>query len=77
MPCCCYGCNNKGREIIMDRTKLSEALREYRKKHSLTHYDMTKLLGCHVNTYRLWEMGVSTPGEDYKPKIDKLLKRGS
>ena len=61
----------------MDRDKLSDALKQYRKRNGLTHYDMAKLLGCHVNTYRLWEMGVSSPGTEYKPKLEKMLSRGA
>jgi len=58
----------------MERKELAVKLRNYRKANNLTQYDLAIELGCHINTYRLWEQGVSTPGEELQLKLEEILK---
>ncbi len=57
----------------MTRKEIGDALLKYRKHHKLTHYQMVDLIGCHVNTYRLWERGMSSPGLEFLPKVMEII----
>lgn len=49
--------------------------REFRKRHKLTQNQMAFELSVHVQTYILWERGVSYPNDENKLKLKNFLKR--
>jgi len=50
-----------------------------RKQLGFNQSDMARLLGVHINTYRLWETGLGKPNEENMIKLKKMLqiKEGS
>ena len=50
-------------------------LRDFRKKYGITQMDMCVLVGVSLNTYILWEKGISTPNPENQEKIDKVIAR--
>ena len=62
---------------IMSRKKeLSEKLRGFREANDLTQYDMARMLGCSIATYRNWELQIGYPNEAYQEKLKELMRRG-
>jgi DNA-binding XRE family transcriptional regulator len=48
-------------------------LKENRLKLKLTQTDMAKAVGVSLNTYQLWEKGVSTPKPENEQKLKEVL----
>ena len=56
----------KGKELALK-------LKEYRKHHGLTQYDIVELMNVPLATYRIWESGAGNPNEENSEKIAKIL----
>lgn len=51
-------------------------LKEQRVKKGMTQVDVAKAVGVSLVTYRLWEESASTPKEENKKKLIKVLDVG-
>lgn len=57
----------------MTKQELSERLKKYRADNNLTQYDMAKLIGCNIGTYRFWEMGIGLASPKYSGILQEIL----
>ena len=48
-------------------------LREFRLKHGMSQIGMAQKIGVHLNTYVLWERGVSIPSSELQTKLDRAI----
>ena len=55
---------------------LDNKLKQFRKDNKLTQAAMTKLVGCSIAQYRLWEWGMNKPRLNYMQKLQEVFKKG-
>jgi len=48
-------------------------LKKLRIKKGMTQIDVALAVGCSLTSYRLWEMGVSTPNAENSERLNKVL----
>ena len=51
-----------------------DKLKEVREELGLSQTKIAKLLGVHVNSYRLWEQGAGQPNDENREKLNDLLE---
>jgi transcriptional regulator with XRE-family HTH domain len=48
-------------------------IREIRESKGLTQIEVAMKVGCSLSSYRLWEVGVTTPTEENQKKLNEVL----